>query len=277
MEIIARLGETYRGITSGLNALQGSFVRSTTLDEQVWTFNHPTIGDAFASLIAGNPELVDLYISGAAIPRLMDEVTCGRVGIRGVKVVVPASRFDLTICRLHAYVGADGPDAGQRRRRCHDFLSSRCSREFLERYIAATPGFWHSTLRIGSYLAVDSEFAVVITFRRHGLLPEDHARSVMEQVKSLAVETPDADFLTVDRIRQFFTSDELDEIVEYVRHELVPRTREVIADWKSNYSESDDASISRRCYQHSKHSVTTSPPRRTLSKRLPALPSASKA
>jgi len=175
------------------------------------------------------------------VPKLMDEVTCGRVGMQGVKVVVPASRFDLVIRRLHSYTAAAGPDIGQRRRRSYEFLSSRCSRAFLERFIDATPDFWRLTLNIGSYLAVDSEFALVMTLRRHGLLSEEQVRNVIAQVKALAVETPDADFLTVDRIRQFFTAEELDEITTHVEQELVPRIRDVIADWKLNYSESDDA------------------------------------
>ena len=118
---------------------------------------------------------------------LLQEVTCGRVGMRGVKVIVPASRFALIIRRLHEYTSPAGEDAWQRRRRRNEFLASRCSREFLIEFIAATPDFWKSVLGIGSYLSADSEFALLATLRQHGLLSEEHTPSIIDQVKSLAV------------------------------------------------------------------------------------------
>jgi hypothetical protein len=84
-------------------AMRGSFVRVEAVEDESWMFKHPTIGDAFASLVADHPELVDLYISDASMDKLLKEVTCGRVGLEGVKLVVPASRFDIVIRRLNAY------------------------------------------------------------------------------------------------------------------------------------------------------------------------------
>jgi hypothetical protein len=51
-EIISRLGGTLRGITAGLVAMRGSFVRVVAMEDESWMFKHPTIGDAFASLVA---------------------------------------------------------------------------------------------------------------------------------------------------------------------------------------------------------------------------------
>lgn len=241
MNIVSRLGGTLRGISAGLTALQGDFVRSATLDEQVWTFNHPTIGDAFASLMAENPEFVDLYISGASVSRLMDEVTCGRVEIGGVKVIVPTSRFDVMIRRLQEYLLSGDGDLRRRRWRTSDFLASRCSREFLVQYVNATPGFWDAVLDVGSYLSADSEFALTASLRQHRLLSDEHVRAIVDRVKWLAVRTPDADFLTVPRVRQFFTPDELSEVMEVVRDELVPGIGQMIDEWRSDYSSSDDS------------------------------------
>lgn len=243
-EIISRLGGTLREITAGLIAMRGSFVRIAAVEDESWMFKHPTIGDAFASLVADNPELVDLYISGASMDKLLKEVTCGRVALVGVKLVVPASRFDIITCRLHEYrASREGPgeDRWSRRRQSNNFLANRCSKEFLERYIIRTSDFWKSISRFGSYLSAVSEFDVLVTLRQYGLLSEQQFRIVLERVKDLAAHTPDADFLRTRRIRQFFTDAEIDEIMAHVRQVLVPDLDKRVQSWGEDYSSSEDA------------------------------------
>ena len=169
LRIIARVGGTSRGLTSGLKALNGSFVRASTADARSWGFKHPTIGDAFASLVAEDPELVDLYISGAAMDKLLQEVTCGSVDMRGVKVVVPTSRFDMVIHRLNEFKESQKgtwQDRWSRKRQCNSFLTYRCSRDFLEQYIEHTPVFWDQVLHFTSYLSAVSEIGVLATLSK---------------------------------------------------------------------------------------------------------------
>ena len=59
----------------------------------MWRFKHPTIRDAFATLVAEDTELMDIYLAGAPIEKLFGEVSCGDVGIEGVKVIVPRRPF----------------------------------------------------------------------------------------------------------------------------------------------------------------------------------------
>jgi hypothetical protein len=243
-EIISRLGGTPRGITEGLMEMRGSFVRVAAVEDESWMFKHPTIGDAFASLVADNPELVDLYISGASMDKLLNEVTCGRVGLTGVKLVVPASRFDTIIRRLHEYrESREGTweDKWARQRQSVDFLANRCSKEFLARSMHQTFEFMEPDLGVGSYLSAGSDFLVLVALRQYGLLYEEQVRAILEQVKDLAAETPDADFLIYPRIRRFFTDAEINEIMAHVRRVLVPNLDNTLWSWRMNYKSSEDA------------------------------------
>jgi hypothetical protein len=56
-------------------------------DKRSWSFKHPTISDAYAQLVSDNPELLDFYLAWPRVEKLLKEVTCGDVGLEGVRVV----------------------------------------------------------------------------------------------------------------------------------------------------------------------------------------------
>jgi len=244
MLIVTRLGSGLPGILDSLGTMRDTFVRYSVLDDDKWVFRHPSIGDAFAAIVAKNPELVDLYIFGASMGKLLTEISCGRVQLKGVKVVVPRSRFDLVIQRLHEYrASREGTfiDRWRRERQCYDFLGTRCSKSFLESYIAATPSFWEDLVAFGSYLSAMSEFPLISLLQREGLLSDETRRLVVERVKVLAVDTPDSDFLTVPQIKGFFRDSEISEIMDVVRLSFLPAIETAIDKWESNYTQSEDA------------------------------------
>lgn len=238
--IIARLGGTSRGITSGLNALNGSFVRSSTIETQSWEFKHPTIGEAFAALIAEDPELVDLYISGAAMDKLLKEITCGSVELQGVKVVVPTTRFDMVIGRLKAFTEPKEV-TWQRWRESDIFLAYRCSKEFLQRYIELTPKFWERVLDFGSYLSAESKIDVLARLNECELLSEERRIRCINRIKRLAVQTPDANFLALGAVGGgLLKENDISEIMSHVRDELIPDIDNVLESWADNYSSDEE-------------------------------------
>jgi energy-coupling factor transporter ATP-binding protein EcfA2 len=90
-EALERLGSDLGGCISALEALKGSFVLLTHASgEYAWQFRHPTIGDAYAATLLQSPEHLGIYIEGSAPERLLDQVTCGDVGIEKA-VVLPHS------------------------------------------------------------------------------------------------------------------------------------------------------------------------------------------
>lgn len=230
---IGLFGGTVSGIRDAINALSGSLVvQSIQGGSYTWRFKHPTIRDAFASLIAEDRELMDIYLAGAPIERLFQEVSCGDVGIEGVKVIIPSDRYDALLSRIEAY-----RTMAQNKGALYWFLSHRCARDFLVQYIARYPEFIRN-LRVGSYFYAVSDIGVIVRLNEYGLLPEKYRQSIIGEIKDLAVSTPDAGFLK-KRMRGLFSQEEIDDILNHVQEELLPKLDGVISDWKSSIGVDD--------------------------------------
>ena len=119
-----------------------------------------------------------------------------------------------------------------------NFLSYRCDRDFIVKYIERYPQFI-SSLTVGSYLYVISDVAVIVRLHEYGLLPEQKRLDVVAAIKVLAIDTPDPGFLR-DEIRSLLAQDEFDAILEQVRTDVLPRLDKYIAEWRWNYSGHDD-------------------------------------
>lgn len=230
-EALRILGATPSRVRSALRALDHSLVRYIPGSRPKWIFQHPTISDALAEIISQDPELLDIYISGTPTNKLVQEVVCGDIRIPGAKLVVPLSRYQLIAERLKVM--------SHYSQKC-SFLARRCDRAFLKAYVVEDPAFLSRIACVGSYLSASSDALLVARLHREGLLPNDVRAEFVEQVKELAVTTPDADFLSNSEIRSVFTSEELDELLWDVHHRLIPKLSEIVAEWHSNYPEGED-------------------------------------
>ncbi len=231
---ISYIGGSAGGVREALNALNESLlIQSFQNNSHAWRFKHPTIRDAFATLIAENTELMDIYLSGTPIEKLFEEVSCGDVGIQGVKVIIPSSRYDALLTRIEK---GDLKKNGT----LYQFLAYRCDREFLTRFIERQPKFI-SNLQVWSYLYAVWDVDVIVRLHEFGLLPEEKRIGVVAAIKNLAVDTPDAGFLQ-GRTRNIFTEAELIDIIEHVQERLLPDLNSQIDNWLSNYNKDTDES-----------------------------------
>lgn len=231
---ITRLGGSDK-VLSAFGSLDGSLLlNSLQGGSYEWRFKHPTIRDAFASLVAEDRELMDIYLAGTPVEKLFGEISCGDVGIQGAKVIVPSDRFNGLMTRMAEF----DSKKWENQRALHRFLAHRCDKEFLARYIARYPEFIPS-LRVGSYLSVVSDVDAIVRLHQFGLLSEDKRLYVVARIRELAVETPDAGFLQ-EGIRNLLTEDELADILAHVQKTLLPKLDDKIDNWRSNYSSNDD-------------------------------------
>ena len=232
-EALAILGIGLPAARRALVALDASLVSLVRTDGKVmWTFKHPTIGDAYASIIvAEDPELLDIHMSWASVDKLIAEVTCGDVGLEGVKVVVPQTRFERFIERLREV---------DNQQRLLIFLASRCSQEFLRLYLKHHPQLGERIVTPGSYLSAVAEVDLLVRLREVDLLPEEWRTQFVMHVRTLALETPDVDFLSISRIRALFTEGELSAILEAIREELLPEFSSIVSDWRYNCGSDKD-------------------------------------
>jgi energy-coupling factor transporter ATP-binding protein EcfA2 len=217
------LGVALPAARDALVALDGSLlslVRSG--DNATWRFKHPTVSDAYATIVAGNPELLDLYISWTSAEKLVAEVTCGDVGLEGVKVIVPQNRFQRFLERLR--------EIGQGRALL-TFLATRCSRDFLILYLSQHNEIADRICEPGSYLSSVSEVDLLVKLHEQNLLPASWRERFVERARELALETPDVDFLGSERIRALFLPDEISGLLTLIEAELVPALSSFVTAW----------------------------------------------
>lgn len=232
---IALIGGTTAGVRAALGTLDESFVlRVLQGNGHVWKFKHPSIRDAFAALVSVDPELLDIYLAGTPIDDLMQEVSCGDLGIEGAKVIVPPDRYDALIDRLNTL-----PNEPRKSDELFHFLSHRCDRTFLQAYTRRHPLFV-SRLHVGSYLYCCSEVNVLERLREFGLLPEDKRAAIVTEISELAVETPDSGCY-LERVQKLFEPAERAALRATLASELFPKLRSTITEWRRNY-DSDNGS-----------------------------------
>jgi Novel STAND NTPase 3 len=246
---LERLGSSLGGCTTALDALNGSLVQHAHLEgASIWRFKHPTIGDAFAAEVVRNPELLEIYIQGSPAEDLIEQVTCGDVGLEQA-VVIPKSLFPLILKRLDEYSSSPKYKSPVyatwgARSRIMDFLARRCSKEFLLFYLEKHVELLDRVAEPGLMLSAVSEVDLAARLHKHGLLPEPQRLKFLETVSGYALRGEDLDALSDYDIRSIFTDQEFEEFREQLHTELVPRLADVRRDWQSNYTGSDDSADS---------------------------------
>ncbi len=239
-EALELLGSSLGGCRNALNAMNGSLVRlSTETGERAWGFQHPTIGDAHADILAEDPELIRIFIQGTTPGTLIDRVTCGEIDSQNA-LVLPPSLFPQMLAKLdelQSQISQESRalDTWRMRDRLQTFLAARCSEEFLTLYLARNPRLLDRVSKPGLSLYYSSEVRLAVKLHEIGLLPEPQRRKFVETVRDYTLEGLDGDALVDDRIRSVFTVEELEELVGRVRSEVIPRLADIRWDWESNF------------------------------------------
>jgi hypothetical protein len=125
------MGVTLGEVKAALISLDDSLLKKIRDGSfEYWTFRHPTIRDAYATLVGSNPELIDVYLAGVSAEQMLLEVSCGTSSIQGSKIIVPPDRYGVVIkklneCNPHGTPWSDPIKA---------FLATRCPPELIAEY-----------------------------------------------------------------------------------------------------------------------------------------------
>lgn len=236
-----RMGVAVSQVPSSLNAMKESFVVNQIHNgEAAWGFKHPTLRDALAEVVIEDPELLDIYLAGVPTSKLIQEVACGRHDIKGVKVVVPASRYDKVLQKLEVVL-RQNKEFGSTDSICW-FLANRCSPDFLRQFVELF-GDYILHLRVGSYMSCVAETRFLGVLNSLDLLCEAKRIDVVNKVSELALSTPDSDFLEAP-FRGLLRDDEYSRLLLKISTELAPNALEVVDQWTSDFPsrEVDDPS-----------------------------------
>ncbi|MFY9327455.1 MAG: hypothetical protein WAO76_05470 [Georgfuchsia sp.] len=245
-DALRRLGSSLGKCITALESLNGSLVLHQQSDgESVWRFKHPTIGDAFASALARSPDLLGIFLLGSATENLIEQVTCGNVGIEQA-VMVPKRLYPQMIARLTEFTASEKYKSQYlaiwgAKWSLHSFLTRRCSKEFLTLYLQTNPGLIDKVCRPGLLLSSSSEVALAMRLHEFGLLPEENRKIFVQAVSAYAISGEDVYALDDEDIRSVFTDAEFDALIAKVRADLLPRLGGVREKEQDGYRDDEPA------------------------------------
>ncbi|OQP57613.1 hypothetical protein [Niastella populi] len=242
---IERLGSSVAGVIQSLLALKGGMVQHVTLnDNSFWRFKHPTIGDSYASILIENPEWLEIYITGTSTEKLIDQITCGDVGVQRA-VIIPQNYYKAILERLSDFKTTDkyktsffsswGATSA-----LYGFLARRCSKDFLKIYIAANPEVLKVISDPSLYFSASSEVILVVRLHELDLLPDEERKNFVNRLTQCAIDGRDIYALKNDNVRTVFNEDELRILQDRVYTELIPNLDKIRDDFESSYKEKDD-------------------------------------
>ncbi|NQU08055.1 MAG: hypothetical protein HQ583_05795 [Candidatus Abyssubacteria bacterium] len=241
-QALERLASNIGGCVTALEALNGSLVlHSHASGDSIWRFKHPTIGDAYGAMLVQSPELLDIFIRGSVPIKLVEQVTCGDVGIEKA-VIIPKALFPLMLARLRefstskAYKSAALSDWGAKFE-LRRFLARRSSKEFLSLYLDENPDLVDRVSQPGIYAF--TEIALAVRLHELRLLPEDKRKKFVATVTEHAVRGDDLYGLDDVGIRSVFEEHEFEELRQTVRTQLLPKLSDVRIDWQLNHESSE--------------------------------------
>jgi hypothetical protein len=227
-------GSSRAEVRDALNALNGGLLILAHDDQgRYWSYKHPTVADAFASLVARDPELTEVYLRGARAETIMHEVVCVGVKLPGAPVSVPPELHTLLLDKIDHLVGYQ----------LAWFLSYRADGVFAKAMLERRPDVLD---RLGSFdipIAEDTDARLLSRLHQFDLLPDHLRRNFVARVREAAVESADASALTDENLLAVLADDEVSEILDEVQINVLRRIPEHVArvrkEWDSDYPPED--------------------------------------
>lgn len=231
------LGVTLGEVKAALVSLDDSLLkRIKDGSAEFWAFRHPTIRDAYATLVGGNPELIDVYLAGVSTEQLLTEVVCGDDSIEGSKIIVPSSRYNIVLEKLEQYP----PPSTFWSDPVRTFLSSRCTAHFIAQYFfnkdissCIPTGLWG----IRGY---DSGLGILAKLNKAGLLAEEVRQKAVKNILDISEQGHSCDFATSKGAINLLTADEVNFAVKKISGNLLSSGMDLIDRIKEDWDKETD-------------------------------------
>lgn len=235
LEMVMRLmGVQQADVARALQHLNDSLTRlDSQKDGNHWVFRHPTVTDAFESIVATSPEMVELYVHGAKLDRLISEVACGEQSAETGRLRVPPLLYPQLVARLRNYPLDQG---------LQSFLGARCEKAFLEMVLEARPDIFEWASKVSANgLSVSGQLllAAMVSF---GLLPDDIRRRLVKELSHGSIEWLDARPLEDKILQQIFTKSEFADYTERFRKKWLADPSKVFMQL-GRFSSDDEAAM----------------------------------
>jgi hypothetical protein len=245
LKSVEHLDSTKGKCVTALQAMRNNLVQLIDGDDKsYWKFKHPTIGDAFSDYIKESPELIEIYLRGCDVEKLIHQVTCGNLKLKNT-IVIPAKFYPLMLARLDKFTESkdykhEWSAIWGAERDIFDFLAKRCSKEFLKLYIDAHPDIFDKVATPGPYLEISAEGELTSKLHEFDLLPEKNRLQFVKNVIRYAIKGQNLYVFKMKKISSLFTNEELVELRKQVTDTIVPVVQKIRAEKEIQFDSSDD-------------------------------------
>jgi energy-coupling factor transporter ATP-binding protein EcfA2 len=231
-DAIERLGSDVGNCIQALESMKDSLVQYIFIDDNsTWRFKHPTIGDAYARIVAKSPEQLEIYLQGTDIEKVMDQVTCGNVGLEKT-IIITKSMFPLILKRILQFKESEVYKTGylsrwSAKRKIYNFLSRRSSKDFLKLYISENPEIFEQILNPSMSFYYSAEIDLVIKLHELNLLPENYRKEFVDYIAFYTISGDDFYILKNEVLQKVFTTNELEDLKQKILTDLLPKIQDV--------------------------------------------------
>lgn len=235
LEMVTRLmGVQPADVARALQHLNDSLTRlDVQEDGNRWVFRHPTVTDAFAGIVATSPELVELYVHGAKLDRLIREVECRPTKADSDHLRIPLQLYAPLVERLKTYPLDEG---------LKSFLGARCEKAFLEKVLEARPDILDWAAEVSARGMSLSGKLLLAALASWGLMPEESRLPLVADLAKHSIDWLDAQPLEDKIWQQIFTPAEFDDYAERFHQEWVADPSSVFRAL-GRYSSDDEAGM----------------------------------
>jgi len=232
------LGVTLGEVKAALVSLDDSLLkRQKEGATEYWVFRHPTIRDAYATIVGGNPELIDVYLSGVSTDQLLREVVCGDVQLEGAEIIVPQSRYNLIQERLDRF-------SKETRKTWPNpvgtFLSSRCSVEFIASYFQSRDiscCIPRSSWDLGIF---DSGLQVLAKLNSAGLLSDDVRSSAAQSIVKVSDSENSLQFIESPAVQSILKPEEIDSAAQEIGQRVLLEGNDLLEEIEDSWDNESD-------------------------------------
>lgn len=236
LEMVTRLmGIKPAEVARAMQHLNDSLTRLVSAEDgNRWVFRHPTVTDAFAELVAESPELVELYVHGAKIDRLVGEVSCGPPSADSDRLRIPASLYPVLLERLKP---------GDLDEALKSFLGAHCEKAFLAQMLEIRPDILKWAAEVSAnYLTLGSRL-LLAALTSWNLLPETDRLRLVNDIREHSIQWLDATPLKDTILQQFFTQDELTDYAENFREKWLGDIPNLFEEFSGRFASDDELGL----------------------------------
>jgi energy-coupling factor transporter ATP-binding protein EcfA2 len=194
------------------------FLHVTESGQTYWTYKHPTVADAYAALITERPELLEIYLRGAKISSLLNEVVYGTRSFAGAALRVPRTLYDILSKRAQ-----EAPPRAVRM-----FLLIRADAEFRKRFLEQNRRVISEEIFFGNPVLEDAHARFFLLVNREELMNSSEHCRVVDQLCTEITGYGDVTFLLDDEFISFLGPENHSKLLEVARRKLAPSLTQVI-------------------------------------------------